>query len=78
MSEEDKKKKGEETSDQKVRRSQQNAQAFLIGAYDKIQDKVKGSSFRNVLAHTPAYGKQESNIGLISKMVNLPYFFSIK
>ncbi len=72
MSEEDKKKKGEETSDQKVRRAQTNAQAFLIGAYDKIQDKIRGSSFRNILAHTPAYGKQESNLGLISKMVNPP------
>jgi hypothetical protein len=69
---EEEEKKGEESAEAAIARTQANAQAYLLGAFEAIQTEVRRSKFTNVLAHTPSFGRGESNVGLISRMANPP------
>ena len=71
MSEEEEK-KGEESAEAAIARTQANAQAYLLGAFEQIQTETRRSKFVNVLAHTPTFGRSELNVGLVSQMANPP------
>ena len=70
MSEEEK--KGEVTPEQAVALITENAQNYLFGAFDQIQDQIRRSKFKNILAHTPSYGRRDNSVGLVSQMANPP------
>jgi len=66
----DEEKKGEESAEAKVARIQANAQAYLMGAYEKIAREVRKSPYKVVLAHTPKESDAGSGLGLVSKLAN--------
>ena len=68
--EKDKEKKGEESAEAKVARIQANAQAYLMGAYEKIAREIRKSPYKVVLAHTPKESDAGSGVGLVSKLAN--------
>ena len=70
MSEEEK--KGEVTPEQAVALITENAQNYLFGAFEQIQDQIRRSKFKNILAHTPSYGRSDNSVGLVSQMANPP------